>query len=347
MIDKIIDLSKNNNQIEIDNLEQEVISSNNALYIYAYAYYFSNRDLSKLNKTILETNNQTYIMYYFNNIKNIDEEEFLRVILEFDCKTIFYSLFGRKNASDKSYIKAYTKLLEYPEDTYKNLLIYNYFVVLNKYNQELLDLVKKQLPNLAKDNYKELLTKLINDYSFPIKKHEGYSQNIYKGHKGYKSDIIVCHRSFDYGRIIDNFYSDKAQVSAHFATSKTGEYLQFLSLDDSPWSNGTTDNPESGVYYRHSNNPLIYERGGNANYYTYSIENETFDGTLTEPQYQSVLKIAKQIIDYHEEKYHEKFIIDNKHIIGHINVSPLVRATCPGSNFPLERLIKDLQDYYK
>ena len=347
MIDKIIDLSKNNTNEELDLLEEEVLNSNNALYIYAYAFYFPNRDLTRLNKAILNTNNKTYIMHYFNNIQNIDEEEFLSVILELDCKTIFYSLFGRKSAKDSSYIKAFTKLLQYPEDTYKNLLVYNYFNVLNKYNEELLNLTKEILPDINKDNYHELLSKLIKDHSFPIKKHEGFSQNIYKGHNGFKPDIIVCHRSFDYGRIIDNFYSDKAAVSSHFGTSRTGEYLQFLSLDDSPWSNGTTDNPDSGVYYRHSDNELILSRGSNANYYTYSIENESFDGTLTEVQYQSVLEIAKKIIDYHEAKYHEKFIIDNKHIIGHINVSPLVRTTCPGPNFPLERLIKDLQDYYK
>ena len=346
MIDRIIDLYYGKTNEDISLLEQEVLSSNNPLYIYAFAYYFPKQDLDLLTDAIIKTNSPQYINYFFSNIDNINEDLLLDKILEFNCKTIFYSLYIKKNVSDNSYIKAFKKMLEYPSDTYKNLLLFDYFISLNRYNEELLTLSKKIIPDINKDNYKELITKLVNDNKEPVINDTSYSQNIYHGHNGHKPNIIVCHRTFDYGRTIMNFHSDIAKVSSHFATSQNGDYIQFLSFEDSPWSNGTSTDPDSQIYYRHSSIKQIRETKDNANYYTFSIENESFDGSLTEVQYQTVVKLACKIIDYYESTYHEPFMIDNEHIIGHRDVNPLVRTHCPGDKFPLERLINDLKEIY-
>lgn len=347
MIDRIIDLYYDNNKEDISLLFNDVLSSNNPLYIYAFAYYFPEYKLDILTDAIINTNSPQYINYFFSNIDNTNEDIIIDKILEFDCKTIFYSLYIKRNAKDISYIKAFKKMLENKKDTYKNLLLYDYFISKDRFNEELLMLSKEIIPNITKDNYKELITKLVNDNKEPVLDDKRYSQNIYKGHNGHIPNIIVCHRTFDYGRTIMNFHSDIARVSSTFATSQNGDYIQFLSFEDSPWSNGTSTDPDSPIYYRHSNIKQIRETNDNANYYTFSIENESFDGSLSEAQYQTVVKLACKIIDYYEETTHEKFMIDREHIIGHKDVNPLVRTHCPGDKFPLERLINDLKEIYK
>ena len=85
----------------------------------------------------------------------------------------------------------------------------------------------------------------------------------------------------------------------------------------------------------------------NANYYTYSIENESIDGSLTKEQYKATLKIMCNIIDYIKNEYGVDFKIDRNHIVGHQDINPIVRVSCPNDKFPLENLISDLNKIYK
>ena len=39
-------------------------------------------------------------------------------------------------------------------------------------------------------------------------------------------------------------------------------------------------------------------------------------------------------------------LVDEKHIIGHIDVNPIVRTKCPGNKFPIKNIIHDLQKIY-
>ena len=40
------------------------------------------------------------------------------------------------------------------------------------------------------------------------------------------------------------------------------------------------------------------------------------------------------------------FIIDRDHIVGHRDVDPIVKPSCPGDKFPFDRFINDLKNIY-
>ena len=52
----------------------------------------------------------------------------------------------------------------------------------------------------------------------------------------------------------------------------------------------------------------------------------------------------KRIIKFVKEEYGYDVPINNEHIIGHIEVNPIVRTKCPGEKFPMERIINDLKN---
>ena len=89
-----------------------------------------------------------------------------------------------------------------------------------------------------------------------------------------------------------------------------------------------------------NNKEVIYDIN---NYYTFSIERESFDGSLTKEQLQSSINVMKDIIKYLKDKYNYDFIIDRKHIIGHNEVNPIVRTKCPGKKFPYDIIINELR----
>lgn len=159
--------------------------------------------------------------------------------------------------------------------------------------------------------------------------------------------MIVFHISFDYGKIIKNFYDEKLEVSSHFAVSRNGEYAQFVGLEDSSWANGTSLKTTSDVYYKFSASDIVKSRNINANYYTYSIEHESIDGSLTKEQYVTTLNLMCKIIDYIKCTYGVNFKIDEDHIVGHHDINPIVRVSCPNEKFPIKQLISDLKEIYK
>ena len=159
--------------------------------------------------------------------------------------------------------------------------------------------------------------------------------------------MIVCYISFDYGKIIKNFYDEKLEVSSHFAVSRNGEYAQFVGLEDSSWANGTSLKTTSDVYYKFSASDIVKSRNINANYYTYSIEHESIDGSLTKEQYVTTLNLMCKIIDYIKCTYGVNFKIDEDHIVGHHDINPIVRVSCPNEKFPIKQLISDLKEIYK
>lgn len=92
---------------------------------------------------------------------------------------------------------------------------------------------------------------------------------------------------------------------------------------------GTSLNEDSDVYYKFSSSKLISNTKDNANYFTFSIKHESFDGSLTEKQFNSTVKVMKDI--------------DKDHIIGHNEVNPIVKPKCPGNKFPFDRIIQALK----
>lgn len=165
----------------------------------------------------------------------------------------------------------------------------------------------------------------------------------YKGRKNYIPNIIVCHINNTYHGAITHFYNKSDEVSCHYLIRRDGHVKQIVSLDDSSWANGTSINESSDVYYKFAVSPLVNTINDNANYFTFSIEHESFDGSLTDAQINSSVKVIKEIIKYLKDKYNYDFKIDREHIIGHNEINPIVRPKCPGNQFPFDKIIDSLK----
>ena len=70
------------------------------------------------------------------------------------------------------------------------------------------------------------------------------------------------------------------------------------------------------------------------------------DGSLTQKQYQTTLTLMCKIIDYIKNTYGVDFKIDEQHIVGHHDLNPIVRLSCPGDKFPIKEIIQDLKKIY-
>ncbi len=164
----------------------------------------------------------------------------------------------------------------------------------------------------------------------------------YMSRYGWKPDMIalhVCEGGF--GGSVSWLCNPNSKTSSHFVTGKNGELDQLVDLDMASWCNGTSIKEGATYDYRRSSNRIVRERKTNANYYTISIENEGYSykdgcGELTEPQYQTVLKLCKELI----AKYN--IPVDREHIVGHYEIAPREKPNCPGTKFQWDRLMKDL-----
>lgn len=119
----------------------------------------------------------------------------------------------------------------------------------------------------------------------------------------------------------------KAQASAHYLVTRSGEIYQLVKDEYAAWHAGWVDKPSWSLY-----------DGTNPNRYTIGIEHEGYpDEELTEVQYQATLQLHKELIN----KY--SIPIDTEHIIGHYRIDSVNRPNCPGPKFPWDRLFDDLR----
>lgn len=354
MVDKILEFSQGEKTLsEIRQFEKEIISTKNARYIFLFAKYIKKANIKLLSEEILKINDKRYIHFFIRSIRNIDYEIFINKILEYnDARYLFYIVYDTKLLPQKNIVDIGKKIYELNDVEYLNMFLYYFFVVANLKNDEIFKILsdslkKYDIKNVTNENYKEVLLSL--QKSIPKKvlnestKGTNYSSNCYIGRKEWIPDIIVCHISSNYEKMINTFYDSCSEVSSHFVVAMDGRYKQIIDLDNSSWANGTSLSQDSDVYYKFATSEIIKNREENANYYTFSIEHESYDGNLTEEQYKTTLLLMKKIINYIKKKYNYDFEIDRKHIIGHKEVNPIVRTICPGELFPFEKIINDLK----
>ncbi len=355
MIDAIIDLkNKELSNKEYSEWENRIISSNDSRLIFLFSYYVKNVSVDKMSEAIIKTDNIRYIRFFMRSIEGIDVNLFVNKVLEIgSVGDLYYTFYDNPYISDDNIIKIIKRIKELDSNSYYiYYLYYYYFIVLNRFNDTIFNLLKKEAlylikKELTKDNYKDILNNIRDFFNNEYKsEYKGdLSNNCYKNHGGYIPDMIVFHISQRYGKTIKNFFDESTDVSAHYVINYDGEVKQIVALEQSAWANGTSLNDTSDVYYRFSTNDIIRKRNYNANYYTFSIEHISFDGSLTESQYQSSLDTVKKIIVFMKEKYDYDFSIDRLHLVGHNEVNPIVRTSCPGKNFPFARLINDLKQW--
>lgn len=349
MIDKIINF--NGTEELAKELEREVIELQNPRYIFLFAYYNLYANIDLLEKALINTDSVRYIQFFLRQIKTVNTELLIdKLIALKDGKSLYYVSSDKKDLNESLMIKILIALIKLNDKKYTLYFYYNYFCIQKRFNSIVVDLLNKTLSNLSidikLDNQEEII-EFIDNYYKKIKedivKRDEYSNNCYKGHNDLIPEYIVCHICSDAGKAINQFYDPKTEVSAHYVISKEGIITQVVSLDDSAWANGTSMNEESDVYYKFAEHEYVKNTKINANYFTFSIEHESFDGELTEEQFKSSIKVMKEIIGYLKERYNYDFIIDEEHITGHKALNPIVRPNCPGINFPFERIIKELK----
>ena len=162
-------------------------------------------------------------------------------------------------------------------------------------------------------------------------------------------DIIVCHQTAgDSIKSALNWFMQKISgVSSNYLVDKDGTIYCCVPIERMAWCNGNKvkdTEVNTSNYYKKSLNKIVRSRKINANKYTVSIEfvHKGF-GDITELQKSSGLWLMKYIISEIKRIYKYDFIADRDHIIGHYEISPINKASCPGKDFPFDYFIRRLQ----
>lgn len=158
---------------------------------------------------------------------------------------------------------------------------------------------------------------------------EHLSPNFFKGRRGHEVNAIVNHiTAGNFPGCLETLCNPNRKASSTYLVTRTGIIYLLVKEENTAWGNGIVKKPNWSLL-----NPKI-----NPNYHTISIEHEGFDGTLTEEQYQATLQLHHDIISRYN------LPIDEEHIIGHYRINSIDKASCPGRNFPWERLFRDLRE---
>lgn len=170
MIERILNYN-NLSSKDKKKLKEEVLKSTPRDMFY-YIYYTNDKNKNIVINKLLSSNDKRYIKLLFSGYENLNTNKVFNKLLSFnDSKIIFYSLYDRNNLEDKYYIKAIKKLLTLPRDNYLYLLFYIYFIVLNRYNENIFKILKSLNKNITKDNYKDILIKIEKENKNEIKEY--------------------------------------------------------------------------------------------------------------------------------------------------------------------------------
>jgi len=157
------------------------------------------------------------------------------------------------------------------------------------------------------------------------------SPNFWHGRKGQPVLAIVLHIMQGTLHGTDAWFQDrKSDVSAHYGVGRNGEIHKYVATSDSAWHAGVVVDPTA---------PLVLEHPDvNPNLWSIGIEHEGMSGdTLTNAQYAASQWLCQDLV--------KTFAIpaDPKFFIPHHTINAK-HAGCPGTGFPLERLLEDLTD---
>lgn len=137
-------------------------------------------------------------------------------------------------------------------------------------------------------------------------------------------------------------------MSSHFVVAQDGRITQLVKLEDTAWANGTSDKASDNSFYGNSSLAVVVARKTNANKYTISIEHEgvyaTTHGVLTLKQLAATIDLIQWIRSEVKRIYSTVIPLDRSHIVGHSQVSPINKPTCPGSGFQFDKIIQVLKE---
>jgi len=172
------------------------------------------------------------------------------------------------------------------------------------------------------------------------------------GRKGWdkKADMIIMHITEGaFNGAVGWLCNTAAQTSSHFVTGQNGDFIQLVKLSDYSWCNGNSPSTIGQAL-----NPLVKARpNDNANWYTFSLENEGFSykdrfGVPTENQIEAIVECCKKIVN-HIHTYNPTWRATRTNVTGHYDISSRDKASCPspnfGEKFPFDRIINLINQY--
>ena len=170
----------------------------------------------------------------------------------------------------------------------------------------------------------------------------------YESRKGIIPCLIVDHiTGGDRASSALNWFANpQSQTSSNYIVDTNGDVYECVPLEYAAWANGTTTVSTSKVYYGNAANPVVKQRGGNANLYSVSIEHvNEWGGNLTEKQLAATIELHQYIRNEIKHLYGYDLPLDRDHITGHGEVCPKSRPdnSCPGKSFPFEKILSALK----
>lgn len=147
--------------------------------------------------------------------------------------------------------------------------------------------------------------------------------------------IYHCTDDLVLSNTISWFQDGSSNASSHFVIARDGKVYQFVSSKDGAWTNGDYNQYRTDI-------PWLVETirsGVNVNNRTISYEFVATPSTPpTEAQYQSAIALSRYFC--HPKVY--GIATDRGHQMRHADINSVSRSYCPGPNFDLERIIKEL-----
>lgn len=171
----------------------------------------------------------------------------------------------------------------------------------------------------------------------------------FESRRGVKPFVIADHISAGTKSSMRNTFENPAnQVSAHFDVGRDGSIWQYVRIEDAAWTQGLSPD-----MYDKALAPVVKDMNCNPNLYMVSIEHEGYvdrttgencgvDGTLTEAQFWASCWLHRYIMDYCNNKFGAGMNLSTYNVVGHCHIDPKRKPSCPGPNFPWERLRAEL-----
>jgi len=172
----------------------------------------------------------------------------------------------------------------------------------------------------------------------------------YNSRYGHKPDMIVDHITA--GSNVTsaiNEFTNNDRASSHFIVDNyTGTIYQCVDIRNAAWGNGTSVEATSNKFYGHSTLEKVRNRKTNANYYTISIEHVNVSGgVLTPVQLAATIELHKYIINEVKRIYGVDIPVDRTGVVGHYEISPITKPSCPGKYFPFDQIIAGISNSTK
>ena len=341
MIDKILNWQSGS---DIEEWEKTLLESKNPRNLYIASHYIKDLDIEKIENELLNLQDEKYLHNFFRENKVLNNMEYLKRIIDFkDPRALYNVAYEKENLNTQEWVVITEALIDIKNDYYINKLFYFYFIILKKEDAQMIQVVNNYLnKEVSKKEIEEYLIKVRKRENEKYSKPENFTNNSSERSENIVPDMVVLHFTSNARRAIKTFYDPESFSSCHFVIDEKGNTWNIVPLEKSAWAHGTSINEDSNNFYKFTKSKIVMSRLENANDYTYSIILESFDGKVTEGQYQSLIDILKEINNFSKKKYNKALIIDREHIVGYNEINSIIIGEYPYKYFDFKKMLRDL-----